>query len=68
MKNTAPHFNSIKVRLERAKFTVRDPGLIIFQFHKGTIRTCGRRELLPYSPNFNSIKVRLERIASPAKA
>ena len=33
---------------------------MIFQFHKGTIRTNGRVALIPSDIYFNSIKVRLE--------
>ena len=33
------HFNSIKVRLEQIGTLVRDVGVGVFQFHKGTIRT-----------------------------
>ena len=36
---------------------------IIFQFHKGTIRTQGHCGNLHQQPNFNSIKVRLEQCA-----
>ena len=52
-------FNSIKVRLERMLLSVFVIWLI-FQFHKGAIRTPIRiqHDTLPF--NFNSIKVRLE--------
>ena len=38
MQNRSRDFNSIKVRLER-EFTADTYGVVIFQFHKGTIRT-----------------------------
>ena len=34
------HFNSIKVRLERSHAFLNIFGFPLFQFHKGTIRTC----------------------------
>ena len=51
-------FNSIKVRLRQLIEKGMDMG-ILFQFHKGTIKTqpLDRRALSLYS--FNSIKVRL---------
>ena len=37
-KDSNINFNSIKVRLERFK-VADDYGVVIFQFHKGAIRT-----------------------------
>ena len=54
------YFNSIKVQLER-KFTATTYGMIIFQFHKGTIRTQYAVNINTLACNFNSIKVQLER-------
>ena len=55
------NFNSIKVRLERAR-----PGALVgirqFQFHKGTIRTHKQIIAELKDTNFNSIKVRLEQL------
>ena len=53
------NFNSIKVRLERLllRYIVK---VLIFQFHKGTIRTTILTTLTSSTQNFNSIKVRLE--------
>ena len=54
------HFNSIKVRLERSRIRNRQR-IWQFQFHKGTIRTCGCAQACnPSDDYFNSIKVRLE--------
>ena len=53
------HFNSIKVRLERAAVGDGQRGGR-FQFHKGTIRTKPRSWPTATLLNFNSIKVRLE--------
>ena len=36
---------------------------MLFQFHKGTIRTCEWRTPSHRLPNFNSIKVQLKRVA-----
>ena len=36
------------------------PGALVFQFHKGAIRTLIRSALNSFLINFNSIKVRLE--------
>ena len=47
------------MRLERSG-TVNDDKLLIFQFHKGAIRTTYQNRLLQEQFNFNSIKVRLE--------
>ena len=54
------HFNSIKVRLERVILRVI-LGVILFQFHKGTIRTAKCKDMTEEELHFNSIKVRLER-------
>ena len=54
------HFNSIKVRLERASGLPDNPGSS-FQFHKGAIRTWVHPIHTGVHPHFNSIKVRLER-------
>ena len=58
-KNAYANFNSIKVRLEP---DMRAAGLnaLLFQFHKGAIRTTYQNRLLQEQFNFNSIKVRLE--------
>ena len=53
------YFNSIKVRLER-NLSRRHPIRLLFQFHKGAIRTRSVRDYLMCYHNFNSIKVRLE--------
>ena len=56
------HFNSIKVRLEHL-FISPFQHTLIFQFHKGTIRTLGVFLVSIHSLSyFNSIKVRLELI------
>ena len=60
---TSKNFNSIKVRLELV-FDSREHGIIIFQFHKGAIRTKLPKTSLYYIAHFNSIKVRLERRSS----
>ena len=58
----ADNFNSIKVQLEQKLLFIIFLFALIFQFHKGTIRTgyryCRAAKLL----NFNSIKVQLEHI------
>ena len=54
------YFNSIKVRLELIiLFQLQGDG-VIFQFHKGAIRTVmgAGNDIIDF--NFNSIKVRLE--------
>ena len=56
-KNT--NFNSIKVRLEPPPKMMMQ-GDMIFQFHKGTIRTEGDNLFFLHVHYFNSIKVRLE--------
>ena len=53
------YFNSIKVRLELPPFAL-DEVLLLFQFHKGTIRTRPCRDIPMQDSHFNSIKVRLE--------
>ena len=57
------NFNSIKVRLER-KPNLANSSRILFQFHKGTIRTPPLLVFINCLINFNSIKVRLEPFAS----
>ena len=53
------HFNSIKVRLELFMLhKLIEP--VLFQFHKGTIRTLPANPPSAPPDNFNSIKVRLE--------
>ena len=54
-------FNSIKVRLRRVHST-REGSFILFQFHKGTIKTHLLSEWLSEGFGFNSIKVRLRRL------
>ena len=54
------NFNSIKVRLERFPTCPCMGFWCLFQFHKGTIRTCNIRDSCYHISNFNSIKVRLE--------
>ena len=58
---TIRYFNSIKVRLKLIKVLIYALGLI-FQFHKGTIKTNARLVILLYKRYFNSIKVRLKRM------
>ena len=53
------NFNSIKVQLEQTLLT-SDDNLFVFQFHKGTIRTCGSSVMSRLQSYFNSIKVQLE--------
>ena len=60
MRVSLRHFNSIKVRLERAK-ELAYIKKHTFQFHKGTIRTEYPQKLYAAVFYFNSIKVRLER-------
>ena len=54
-----PYFNSIKVQLE---LLMIDWSFIrmLFQFHKGTIRTCQFSNISLDMSYFNSIKVQLE--------
>ena len=54
------YFNSIKVRLELNDSADNTQGAILFQFHKGTIRTSFILSLHVDFVHFNSIKVRLE--------
>ena len=58
------YFNSIKVQLE-LKFTAKTYGVVIFQFHKGTIRTIILLLYYLVLSNFNSIKVQLELAITP---
>ena len=53
------NFNSIKVRLEQISVNAAN-ALLLFQFHKGAIRTNLASELHAAHKDFNSIKVRLE--------
>ena len=53
------YFNSIKVRLKLQTLS-RWCAVVLFQFHKGTIKTGGVWYVLVCSWNFNSIKVRLK--------
>ena len=57
--NQQMYFNSIKVRLEPSLFGGAISGLL-FQFHKGTIRTLPLYAVGKTVRDFNSIKVRLE--------
>ena len=61
MKTILPitNFNSIKVRLEPA-MSAEKLNEVLFQFHKGTIRTCDLKLHKLNLGDFNSIKVRLE--------
>ena len=52
-------FNSIKVQLKLSKEEL-DAMPILFQFHKGTIKTTDDREQVKQNNNFNSIKVQLK--------
>ena len=54
------HFNSIKVRLKLSSLSFRFGVSNIFQFHKGTIKTRFRRQVITAHLHFNSIKVRLK--------
>ena len=54
------NFNSIKVRLELAAFSMAEAESLVFQFHKGTIRTTASMVVSTVLFHFNSIKVRLE--------
>ena len=54
-------FNSIKVQLEHYFTGAHTRPLAVFQFHKGSIRTCvAVKWAIWYFPSFNSIKVQLE--------
>ena len=55
-------FNSIKVQLELPAVMKKTFVMIIFQFHKGTIRTDVRMLRFTSVEYFNSIKVQLERV------
>ena len=52
-------FNSIKVQLEHDMQRYYTD-FMLFQFHKGTIRTKSLSDASTASPYFNSIKVQLE--------
>ena len=54
------YFNSIKVQLEQVCLNVLSTLSALFQFHKGTIRTCIPSRTLYVKLYFNSIKVQLE--------
>ena len=54
-----PNFNSIKVRL-KLKIVLLVSVSVIFQFHKGTIKTRAKRKVPHWRRYFNSIKVRLK--------
>ena len=58
-RTAAINFNSIKVRLELKDFP-KEQRYVVFQFHKGAIRTMMNFSGSPLLDNFNSIKVRLE--------
>ena len=58
----AADFNSIKVRLELVGSAISAGANILFQFHKGTIRTTENDKEQKNFSHFNSIKVRLEHI------
>ena len=54
-----PHFNSIKVQLELAPAIIAGAGSMLFQFHKGTIRTllpCFVQELNPFQFHKGTIR------------
>ena len=53
------HFNSIKVRLKQ-KADGTPIAYVVFQFHKGTIKTSVFMIIAISKTNFNSIKVRLK--------
>ena len=60
IKNSCSHnFNSIKVRLKLLILRILKSS-IIFQFHKGTIKTNHTARALSRMSYFNSIKVRLK--------
>ena len=54
------NFNSIKVRLERLSIFNPIAKFLLFQFHKGAIRTAAENNAFVRCYYFNSIKVRLE--------
>ena len=56
-------FNSIKVQLERRRL-LEQLRVLLFQFHKGAIRTDPLKKSCKESFSFNSIKVQLELIGS----
>ena len=53
-------FNSIKVQLELRPIVCNENRVILFQFHKGTIRTEDGCSFETLEKHFNSIKVQLE--------
>ena len=59
-------FNSIKVRLKLNDPSAYNIDDILFQFHKGTIKTTNEHILPAQADNFNSIKVRLKPVKSKA--
>ena len=53
------NFNSIKVQLKQV--SINSKGMkLLFQFHKGTIKTSFRANLDTLERDFNSIKVQLK--------
>ena len=54
------NFNSIKVRLKPKASKTRIIVFIVFQFHKGTIKTGTQLIYSAFYRHFNSIKVRLK--------
>ena len=63
MDVTALSFNSIKVQLELKAQKISESGLM-FQFHKGAIRTDVTVDQFAELFSFNSIKVQLEPITT----
>ena len=55
------HFNSIKEQLKPYHQRI-DVGIVIFQFHKGTIKTLEDVNTLWELLDFNSIKVQLKHL------
>ena len=66
MQRRRNNFNSIKVRLRRSMKSILLCCGILFQFHKGSIKTKKRQSWTFDQKYFNSIKVRLRRAKSPA--
>ena len=61
MREPLRHFNSIKVQLEQMHLNTQLKCILLFQFHKGTIRTFQTvSEFIDELLHFNSIKVQLE--------
>ena len=55
------HFNSIKVQLKLCPPWFLNSRELVFQFHKGTIKTSkSLQRFLSFLTNFNSIKVQLK--------